>query len=251
MGKGNQPSAPDPYQSAAAQYEYGTQAAAYNAALNRVNTQGPTSSTQFNVTGTDPQTGAPIYSESTQLNPQLQGLLNTSEAQAGQAQQTPLPDLGSLQNFGSQAREAAYKADTATMDPYWSQQQEQMDASLRNSGAQPGTPAYNNAMQAFQANRTAAYGQAENQAFGQGLTAQGDMISQIGQERSIPINEIQALTGGAQVSPAASATTSAPDIMQAFNNQYQGQLNSYNANVGSQNAALGDAAMLAAAYMMS
>lgn len=251
MGKGSAPSAPDPYASAGAQYQYGTQAAAFNAALNRVNTQGPTSSTQYSVTGNDPQTGAPIYSQSTQLSPQLQGILNTAETQAGQAQQTPLPDLGTLQDFGSQAREAAYKANTATMDPYWGQQQEQLDASLRNSGAHPGDPAYDNAMRSFETNRSSAYGQAENQAFGQGLAAQGDMLSQLAQERSIPLNEIQALTGGTQVNSPAQASTSAPDIMSAFNNQYQGQLANYNANVASGNAAMGDAAMLAAAFLMA
>ena len=271
MGKGSAPSAPDPYQSASAQYQYGTQAARYNAALNNVNQVGPTGSTSFNVTGYDPGTGAPQYTETQSLSAPEQAILSGQQglqlgAQSaagqslGQAQSAiannPLPSTGQLQDFGSQAQNAAYKAATATMDPYWNQQQEQMDAQLRNSGAHPGDPAYDNAMQAFQANRQSAYGQAENQAFSQGLNAQGQMISQIGQERQIPLNEYEALSGGTQVQGApqanpATSQTSAPDIMSAFNNQYQGQLAKYNAGVSTDNSLMGDAGMLAAAFLMA
>lgn len=270
MGKGSAPSAPDPYQSAGAQYRYGTQAASYNAALNNVNRVSPTGSTTFDVTGYDPTTHAPQYTETQTLSAPQQALLTGQQNlqlnqqgaasnalnRANTAMEQPLPNTGDLQNFGSQAQQAAYKTATASMDPYWSQQQEQMDSQLRNAGSHPGDPAYDNAMKAFQANRSSAYGQAENQAFEQGLNAQGQMLNQSSQLRSIPLNEYQALSGGSQVqgAPEANPTTSqtnAPDIMSAFNNQYQGQLAKYNAGVASGNAALGDAAMLAAAFMMA
>jgi len=269
MGKGSAPSSPDPYASASAQYQYGTQAAAYNAELNRINQTGPTGSTTYQVTGTDPTTGAPIYSENTQLTGPEQQLLAGQQqlglggqGLAGQelqaAQQTmqnnPLPTLGQNQDFGAQARKAAYSYATSTMDPYWNQEEEKQDASLRNAGATPGTPAYDNAMTAFHAQRDAAYSQAENQAFGQGLTAQGQQIQQIGQEQQIPLNEFEALSGGTQVNTPsagqpAQATTSAPDIMQAFQNQYQGQLAGYNANVASSNADLSALAGIASAFI--
>ena len=269
MGKGSAPAAPNPYQTAQAQAEYGEQAASYNTQLNDVNQVGPTGTTSFQQTGVG-STGAPQYTETQQLSApeqQLltgqQGLQLQGEGAAGGAlnaaqqamQNNPLPNSSQLQQYGNTAQQAAYGTQTASMDPYWNQQQESMDASLRNSGATPGTPAYDNAMQAFQANRSSAYGQAENQAFGQGLAATGQDISNIGQEQQIPLNEYQALMGGAQVASAPGATaaqsqTSAPDIMSAFQNQYQGQLAGYNANTTTQNSELGDVGMLAAALLM-
>lgn len=85
MSKGSAPSAPDPYTTAQAQYQYGTEAADYTAALNRVNTTGPTGSTTYAITGYDPTTGAPIYSQNTTLSPQEQTILGQSEGlQSGQ-----------------------------------------------------------------------------------------------------------------------------------------------------------------------
>jgi hypothetical protein len=271
VGKGSAPSAPDPYQSAGAQYQYGTQAAAYNAALNRVNQSGPTGSTTYQVTGNDPATGAPIYSQNTTLSPAEQQLLEGQQRQqlgqqqfAGQAltgaqsalSANPLPTVGQNQNFGQQARDAAYGYATSTLDPYWNEQQRSLDSSLRNSGATPGTPAYDNAMNQFHTQRNQAYSQAENQAFGQGLNAQGQQIQQIAQLQEIPLQEYQSLAGGTQVSaPQAStpaqSTTSAPDIMSAFQNQYAGQLAGYNAQTQSQNADIGALAGLAAAFLLA
>lgn len=275
MGKGSAPSAPDPYQSAQAQEMYGEQAASYNKALNSTNTVGPTGSTSYAVTGYGPG-GAPQYTQTNTLSAPQQALLTGQEnlglagqGAAGTALNTynqtqannPLPNTGQLNDFGAQARQAAYGAATADMDPHWNQQQEQMDASLRNSGAQPGTPAYDNAMKSFQADRASAYGQAENQAFSQGLNAQGQMISQIGQEQQIPLSEYQSLMGGAQPnltgatgsggSGAGQGSVNAPDIMSAFQNQYQGQLAGYNSNVASTNADVGALGTLAAAFLMS
>lgn len=263
MGKGSAPAAPDPYASAGAQAQYGEQAAAFNAALNRVNQTGPTSSTQYAVTGNDPQTGAPIYSQNTQLSAPEQALLVQREATTGEAgsaaqagiANNPLPTVGQNQDFGAAARQAAYGFDTSTLDPYWNEQHRQMDSSLRNSGATPGTPAYDNAMTQFNAQRNTAYSQARDQAFSQGLAAQGQQISQIGQLQQIPLNEYLGLSTGSQVGtggqPSQVAGTSAPDIMAAFQNQYQGQLSQYNSNVASQNADVGALAAIIAAAASS
>lgn len=277
MGKGSAPSAPDPYKSAQAQEVYGESAATYNKALNSTNTVGPTGSTSYAVTGYGPG-GAPQYTQTNTLSAPEQALLTgkqnlgiAGQGAAGTALNTynqtqannPLPNTGQLQDFGQKAQQAAYGQATADMDPHWNQQQEQMDASLRNSGAQPGTPAYDNAMQSFQADRASAYGQAENQAFGQGLNAQGQMINQIGQEQQIPLSEYQSLMGGAQPTAMGGGggsggaggpgqgSVNAPDIMSAFNNQYQGQLAGYNANTASTNADVGALGTLAAAFLMS
>jgi hypothetical protein len=276
MGKGSAPSAPDPYASANAQYTYGTKAAEYNKALNSTNTVGPTGSTTYSVSGRNPVTGAPVYTQTNTLSAPEQALLSGQEQQGlgqqaaartalGNVEQgwsaNPLPSEGDLQHFGQQAQQAAYKTATASMDPHWDQQQAQLDSSLRNSGAHPGDPAYDNAMKAFEADRSSAYGQAENQAFGQGLSSQGQMLQQIAQERGIPLSEYQALTGGGPLggvggggggasSPGA-GNVNTPDIMSAFNNQYQGQLAQYNAGVASSNADVGALGTLAAAFLLA
>jgi hypothetical protein len=273
VGKSSAPSAPDPYSSAAAQYQYGTQAASYNAALNNVNQVGPTGSTSYNVTGTGAG-GAPEYTATTQLSQPEQQLLTGSQALGAQSQELAgqqgenagsaiegyqLPTQGENQQFGQNAMNAAYKEQTATMDPYWSQSQESLDASLRNAGAQPGTPAYDNAMQSFQANRASAYGQAENQSFGQGLASEGQQITDVNAAQGGQIgNFLQLATGtpgqsmstGASGNASTGASVSAPNIMQAFENQYEGQLTGYNANVASSNATTSDASTLAAASLL-
>lgn len=304
MGKGSAPSAPDPYASAAAQYQYGTQAANYNMGLNAVNEVGPTGSTTWSVnpggiggsftrgpgnqggiSGTDRGAGGmpspgiggypiaqpsqipPQYTRTTTLSAPEQALLTAKEglgATAGQNAQTALqgwqlPTQDQNQQFGQNAMQAAYKEQTATMDPYWDQQQEQLDASLRNSGAHPGDPAYENAMRSFQANRASAYGQAENQAFGQGLAAQGQQISDINSAQGGQLSNFLSLIGqGAPSTGAAgggagggSGQVGAPDIMSAFNNQYQGALAKYNAGVASQNADIGALGTLAAAFLLA
>lgn len=301
MGKSAAPSAPDPYQSAAAQYQYGTQAAAYNTALQRPNVVTPYGSTSWAVApGSSPQGGGgfqgggnpgdfpvggnpgggsyggggggpvassipPQYTETQALSPAEQQLLGTREAatqQAGTAAQAgmannPLPTAGQNQQFGDQARQAAYGYATSTLDPYWGEQQRQLDSSLRNSGATPGTPAYDNAMTQFHTQRNQAYSQAENASFGQGLEAQGQQISDIGQLRGIPLNEYTALSTGGQIAPggggggAGAGSVGSPNIMDAFQNQYQGQLGAYNANVASTNTDIGTAAAVIAQIIAS
>lgn len=322
MGKPSAPQAPDPYQSAAAQYQYGKQAAAYNAALNRINTSGPGGSVSYNVTGMDRNSGAPIYTQQTTLSPEQQQLYDIQQKQslglAGTTNQAiansqnqlsnPLgfmsnvgaiqhgPDTsgipgiagaGDLAGFTNQARDAAYKQQTQYLDPQFSQQQEQLDARLRNSGAHPGDPAYDNAMKLFNDQKQQAYESAFNNANSQGLAeqqalygesagtnaqlygqalsrmqaanaAQGQNYQQQFANQNLPLNQLSALRSGSQVAmptgqslgAAGQGNAAAPDLQGALQNQYQGQLNAYNAQTGGINSLLGDAGTLGAAYMM-
>ena len=338
MSKGSAPASPDPYASANAQYTYGTAAADYNAALNRVNTSGPSGSTNYQITGYDPQTGAPIYSQNTTLSPQQQQLYDQStglksgqltEAQkllggvAGTDATAPttapiqshvsadplsyvstanVPQIADVSDLYQKSFDTALAGQKAAIDPSMNAEKEQLDSSLRNSGAHPGDPAYDNAMaqldarqananaQAAGAATTAAtgvqstnYGESANtnqQLFGQSLqlpAAENQIqqqgfnqnvtnaelannsgsaaLSQWATKLGVPISELNSiLTGSSPAMPAAvspgQATTSTPDIMSAFTNQYNGQLANYNAGVASSNAAIGDATTLGAlAYL--
>src|SRR5688572_24700208 len=77
---GKIPQAPDPYEISDAQTQSNQDTAAYNAALNRVNTHTPFGSQTFTQTGTD-ASGAPIYDQNITLSPQQQQLLDMQQGQ--------------------------------------------------------------------------------------------------------------------------------------------------------------------------
>jgi hypothetical protein len=334
MGKSSAPAAPDPYASAAAQYQYGTQAAAYNKALGSGTTVNPLGQTTQVQTGTS-STGAPIYTTTQSLTPAQQQLFNAQQgaqetlaptgqylaSEAGRTLEQPLPNApaqtpiqsqintsgvsaipgaSDLAGFTNQAQQAAYQQQTQYLDPQYQQEQEQLDNQLKESGAQPGSAAYNNAMTLFDNQKQQAYQSANNNAVQQGLAEQqaiygegantnqqqfGEAATeqqaanaaaaqQYGQEtqglqtqlglEETPLQQYSALEsgvgtdlpsfglggGGVGGSGAGGNAVSAPDIMNAFQQQYQGQLANYNAGVASQNADLGAGASLASSYLM-
>jgi hypothetical protein len=73
FGKGS--SAPDPYETAAAQTQTNQQTANYNAALNRVNQITPYGSSKYTQNGTD-ASGAPNYTQTITLAPEAQAQLD-------------------------------------------------------------------------------------------------------------------------------------------------------------------------------
>jgi len=89
---------------------------------------------------------------------------------------------------------------------------------------------------------------AQNQLFNQNLagaqfanTAQQQALAQALQQRNLPINEITALMSGSQIqnpqfTPYSPTTVGAAPIAQTTQNAYQGALNNYNQQVGSNNA---------------
>lgn len=319
MGKESAPAAPNPYQSAQAQYQYGTQAAAYNKALNSTDVSGPTGSTSYNITGYDPTTGAPIYTQTNTLTAPEQQMLGEGqqatitagqEAQGALGQKLPsnvaptpvqgqintsgvsaIPGAGNLAGFTDEAQNAAYSTGEMYLQPQIQQQQQALDTQLRNSGAQPGSEAYNNAMEDFnlqvQQEQTgvennavtqglqeqqALYGEGANtnqQEFGEAATEQQAANAAAGQQfgeseqslasgiqlQQLPLQEYESLASGSQLPSfglgGGQGQVSAPDIMSAFNNQYQGQLAQYNAGVASQNADIGAAASIAAMALMA
>jgi len=189
-GGGSAPSYPDPMTVANATTQTNEQTAAYNKTLNLNNYSNPFGAQQTTQTGTDPNTGAPIYSTSVNANPaltsQLNGLLGmtaNSGASINAANQglwgiqgqiaginNGLSGLGSslspqaAQQAQQQGQNAAYAAQTQYLDPQFSQQQESLSAQLANQGITPGSQAYNNAMLNFNNQKQQAYSNAQNQS---------------------------------------------------------------------------------------
>lgn len=207
MGKPSAPSAPDPYTTAQAQYQYGTQAAQYGAGLDDISTVGPTGSSTY--TFGSNEYGDPTTTNTTTLSPEEQQILNQSEGiQSGQlgtastllgdvnktaGQGAPsiapvqysagnagpvatsintsgVPGIESIQGaegLEQQGQSTALAGEEAAMQPQQSQETEQLQAQLTNAGIHPGDPAYDNAM----ASLNSQIGQQDTQAAGAAITA--------------------------------------------------------------------------------
>jgi hypothetical protein len=239
----------DPYVQAGAQQQLAEGTANYNAALNRTSQSNSLGSTGWQITGYDPQTGAPLYSQHTALAPQFQNLLDqpidTSGIPGMPGGPSTLDDL-------YQTRDSLYDQQMDLLAPEQALQSEQLDSRLANMGATIGSPAWDNehdrlareqGTQRSQARDSAIAGGGAEQSrlFGLGSSALNNLIA----TREAPIREFQQMLGP----QAGTAGANAPDIMNAFNQQYQGQLNSANAETASNNqntqAAISTLALLA------
>lgn len=119
--------------------------------------------------------------------------------------------MNSMQNYS----DAAYQSATRELDPQWAQNQNQIQQQLIGQGLQPGSQAYNAAMQTFNQSKNDAYAQARNQGLTQGLAAQNQAFGQ-GLSQTTLANELlkQQMQGGAQI---ASANASAGGQVGAAN----------------------------------
>lgn len=293
MGKKKEPpQAPDPNQVAAAQTEQNQQTAAYNAALNRINTYTPWGSQTYNITGTDWRTGAPIYEQNIELSPEQRAMYEQQLSQnmalgeygnqvIGELTGRPdvsLPDmpgeLGPVDQYRDRAEEALYGRNTRYLDRDFDRQQEQIRTRLANQGIVEGSEAFDNAMTDFRNERERAYGMAREDAiagggaeasrmFGMDLAGRGQdlgmreqMLAEQLSLRNQPINELNALRSMSQIqtpqfSQPATIGTNPADIQNAYYNQYQGQLGTYNANMASNNALMQGLFGLGSAFLLS
>lgn len=196
-GGGSAPQPPDPYAVANATTQTNEQTAQFNKALNLNNYTNPFGSQQSVQTGTDPTTGAPIYSTTITANPQLQQALSAALTRAGNGSgqvDSSIAGLGdvisqynglnqSMAGVGrqiqglqgqlspaqaaqaqQQGQNAAYAAQTQYLDPQFSQQQTSLESQLSNQGLTPGSQAYTNAMTNFNNAKQQAYSNASNQS---------------------------------------------------------------------------------------
>lgn len=267
MGKPATPAAPDPYQTAGAQTRANTQNAAYVAALNRMNTYGPTGSHTFENHGTDPATGAPIYSESTTLSPEQQALYNSNTAnqlnQSGfagraldQARDSYTPINTDYEANRQKAQDALYGRNTMYLDKQYARDQQSLEAKLAAQGVMPGSEAYKNSMAQFTEGKNQAYEAARDNSITGATNQAGQQIQQSIALQNQPLNYYNSLMNGSQAqvpqfsSPAQIGTNPA-DVAGAVNSAYQGNVNSYNAQVGQQNQTMGQIGSLLAMYLMS
>ncbi len=230
---------------------------------------GPWQSSPNNVAPTAPNaqdyyTGGDNWTQTITLSPEMQslldqqnklqqGLFGAQDAALSRVNQTMGQgfDLSSLPSAGS-----VYDPTLATnnaadllmqrMNPELDRQNDALRAQLANQGITQGSAAYANAMNQFGQQRNDALTQAQLQGIQLGMQQQGlqfnqsqnarqQALSEQAYLRSLPLNELNALRTGNQVSMpqfpgyAQQATTGGADMLGAASAGYQSQLGAYNA----------------------
>lgn len=213
-------------------------------------TPGGTNFPGVNIGGTPLGQGAPTYTQTTSLQPWANDALSRPIDTSGIA---GMPGGPSTTQDLLNTQRSLYNQQMAYIQPQEKLANEQLDSQLANEGITPGSVAYNNAKDTQARANTFTNNQAINSAI-QGGGAEQSRLFGLGSQslqnqiatRDAPINEFNALQGGA----GANATAQTPDISGAFNQAYQGKLAGYNANVATDNANTSAGAGLLASYLM-
>jgi len=260
MGKSSSPPpAPDYAGAAQATAQGNLEATRAATAANRINQYTPYGSLtyQHNPTEDNPDGG---WSQSVNLSPVGQQLLDYSNNSALGLGQLTGDALGRVNSsldkpfdFSSvgDVQNAAEGAILSRLEPMWEKRAAQKETALTNQGLRPGMEAYDNAMIEFNQGRN----DANQQAILSGINTMPQTYQMAQALRSQPLNELNALRTGSQVTnptfnnvPLQQTTTGA-NMLGAAQAQGQYDMNAYNAGVAQDNAmmqglfSLGGAAM--------
>jgi hypothetical protein len=262
MGKSSSPPpAPDYAGAATATAQGNLEATRAATEANRINQYTPYGSLTYS---RDPNAATPDsgWSQTVNLNDVGQRLLDYQNnaslglgEQTGQALGRVGDSLSQPFDFGSvgDVQNAAEGAITSRLDPMWDRKQSQTETQLVNQGLRPGTEAYDNAMKDFNFGRNDAY----QQAILSGINTMPQTYQLANSLRSQPLNELNALRTGSQVTnptfnqvPQQEPTTGA-NMLGAAQAQGQADMGAYNAQVGSNNAMMSGMMGLGGAAMMA
>lgn len=270
MGKqASAPPAPD-YVAAAKETAAGNlQMAQLAAAANRVNQNTPYGSLSYTQSGTDTQ-GNPMWTATTSLSPEQEalykqqmqtslGLGNLQEQGLGYVQNMlnkPF-DTSQLPQIGINPGENYSAAIMRQLEPQIQQDRAALDNKLANQGIMPGSEAYQNAMRAQGLREAQLRDQAIVGGMQTGLAANQQGFQQAGYIRNEPINTLNAIRAGSQVtnpsftSVPQQATTAGPDILGATQAGYNAQLAAANAQNAANSQLMGGLFGLGGAAMMA
>lgn len=242
--KGKAPKTPDYVGQAQAQAQGSLEAARVAAAANRVSQYTPYGNLIYSRTpGGGPDdwqsqvtlsdTGQKLLDQANQTSLGLGELQNSALDRVTNAYSKPY-DYSSVGDIQKQAEGAI----TSRLDPMWEQRQGGLENQLLNQGITRGSEAWSNAMRDFNSGRNDAY----QQAVLAGINTMPQTQAMATALRNQPLNELNAIRGGSQVTDPTfgntpqQATTQGPDLLNAAQGAYSGNLNAYNAKVGQQNA---------------
>ena len=290
-GKGGSAPPPPDYAGAARETAAGNKEAAIAAqAGNMINQYTPQGKVEYGIRGY--VDGTPQYSQTVTLSPEQQAAYNKDVAMNARLQDVGMQGVGYVQSaldkplsfsdmqaigtpgeIQQAASDAAYQNAMRYVEPRLQRQQASLENQLANQGITRGSEAWNAAMQDAAAERANIYGQAQNQAYLQGLQGAGQAfqqalgarqqgISEAQTLRQEPINILNAVRTGAQMqsaqqpqvgasSPGQLATWSGPDLLGATTAQGQYNQGLYNAQQASQSNTMSGLMGLGGAGLMT
>jgi hypothetical protein len=197
------------------------------------------------VTNPSPDSG---WTVTTTLSPEQQKLLdiqNATSLQLGNLQQKGLGYVENMINkpFGTEnlpqvginAGENYSNAIMRRLAPQLAMEQKSFDQRMANQGIPVGSEAYANARRIFDMGQNDRLVSAQTGGIDVGLRANQQGFNQLGYMRNEPINTLNAIRSGSQVtnptfqSVPQQATTSGADILGATQAGYNAQLGGYNA----------------------
>lgn len=223
-------------------------------AANRVNQVTPYGQLNYSITGQDPY-GNPTWTATQSLNPTQQKLLDlqnqTSLGLGGLEQQglgyvsnmlqNPF-STSSLASTGINPGENYSDAIMRQLQPQIQQDRQSLDAQLANQGIMPGSQAYENAMRVQGSKEAQMRDQAIVGGMQTGLAANQQGFNQLAYQRNEPINTLNAVRTGAQVTnpsfvnAPSQQTTAGADLMGAMGLTNQSNIANANAINAQQNA---------------
>lgn len=243
-------------------------AAEKTAAGNRVNQVTPYGTFTYSEAGKDSQ-GNPIWTATTNLSPDQQKLLdiqNKTSLGLGNLQEEGLQyvrnmlqdpfNTSSLPSIGINPGENMTDSIMRRLQPQIAQEKDSFDAQMANQGIVPGTQAYANAKRLFDQKQNDLITSAVIQGTNTGLQARGQGFGELAYQRNEPINTLNAVRTGSQVTnPTFGQTAAGPDYLGATQSGYNAQLGAANAQNAANNQFTGGlmnlGGTLGAAYLLS
>jgi hypothetical protein len=249
FGEPDVPATPD-YAGAAKETAAGNLDAARAAvASNRVNQVTPYGSLNYAITGSDPY-GNPTWTATSKFSPDQQALYDYDIASSkglGQLQSKGLSyvsnmldkpfDTSGLPQTGINAGEDMTQSIMRRLQPTLAMEQKQFDTQMANQGIPLGSEAYQNAKRMFDERQNDKLVSSVIQGTQTGLQARGQGFSEQAYQRNEPINTLNAVRSGSQVTNPNSFFVSAPQQATTAGADYLGAAGmTGNANIAAANA---------------
>lgn len=239
------PSAPDPAATALMQAKLNQNTAIQQQQMNMMDQVTPDGSLNYTQNGTRTYVDAfgktreiPVYTATQTLSDVNQGIYDASKAahgnMAGIARDQSAAVADTLKNplqLNNETTEARlYELGSKRLDPQFAQAEDAMRTRLANAGIKPGSAAFDREMANFNYGRNDAY----NNLL---LTGRGQAVQELLAERNQPLNELNALLTGSQVSQPQFVNTpqtqvAGVDYAGLVSDQYKAEQGAYGAMMG-------------------
>ena len=211
--------------------------------------------------GGNPGFDIPMWNQNIELSPEQQGLYNSNTALSqnlldatGSSLDQARLSLGRPMSMKdvNQVYNKSYKAQTARLDPQWTQNEGMQEQQLANQGLVPGGEAYDNAMRTFNEGKNDAYSQARLQA----IQTMPQTFQMQAATRMQPLNELNALRTGNQAQmpqfqPSQYSGMQGPQLLNAANMQNNAAQTQYGQQLGASNSFMSGLMDLAGAGMQA